>query len=264
MDAFINLNIAWIFPRGMLRITYINSSCEWGGTKAHYFAISIISSELNYVSAVLDRFLSYLAQMITNIRLCVMCNHCWPWPISSRSFARKTAGKSPIISCTRCNTVTFVVMDGLFTYLAHMVTCTRRCVVLLDAVWPWYIFWRSAAKNGWSIAHLDINGLVQDCSISKLLTHWRYCSLALSRRISALQPLPFLSDSLHIWHNWSIEWESASRVMTFQLDLCLQGFHYDFDNNCQSYEGCCDNERCTVTDISCSSISFAIGQIFLE
>ena len=31
--------------------------------------------------------LPYLAQMITTLRGCVVCNDLWPWPISSRSFS---------------------------------------------------------------------------------------------------------------------------------------------------------------------------------
>ena len=30
-------------------------------------------------------------------------------------------------------------------------------------------------------------------------------------------------DSFHIWHKWSLAWEGVSHVMTFDLDLYLQG-----------------------------------------
>ena len=35
--------------------------------------------------------------------------------------------------------------------------------------------------------------------------------------------LQFLMDSFHIWYKWSIAWEGVSHVMTFDLDLYLQG-----------------------------------------
>ena len=30
-------------------------------------------------------------------------------------------------------------------------------------------------------------------------------------------------DSFHIWYKWSLVWESVLHVMTFDLDLYLQG-----------------------------------------
>ena len=35
--------------------------------------------------------------------------------------------------------------------------------------------------------------------------------------------LQFRMDSFHIWYKWSIAWEGVSHVMTFDLDLYLQG-----------------------------------------
>ena len=35
--------------------------------------------------------------------------------------------------------------------------------------------------------------------------------------------LQFRMDSFHIWYKWSIAWEGVSHVMTFNLDLYLQG-----------------------------------------
>ena len=34
---------------------------------------------------------------------------------------------------------------------------------------------------------------------------------------------PFLMDSFHIWYKWSLAWEGVSHVMTFDLDLYLEG-----------------------------------------
>ena len=36
--------------------------------------------------------------------------------------------------------------------------------------------------------------------------------------------LQFRMDSFHIWYKWSIAWEGVSHVMTFDLDLYLQGY----------------------------------------
>ena len=35
--------------------------------------------------------------------------------------------------------------------------------------------------------------------------------------------LQFSMDSFHIWHKWSLVWEGVLHIMTFDLDLYLQG-----------------------------------------
>ena len=41
--------------------------------------------------------------------------------------------------------------------------------------------------------------------------------------VSALSRLQFWIDSFHIRHKWSLAWEKVSHIMTFDLDLYLQG-----------------------------------------
>ena len=65
---------------------------------SHDFAIKLLKygtscGVLSTACIDLDEFFLYLAQMITNIRGCVMCSDLWPWPISSRSFSHDFAIK---------------------------------------------------------------------------------------------------------------------------------------------------------------------------
>ena len=82
------------------------------------------------------------------------------------------------------------VLDGLFPYLAQMITIMRRCVAYND-LWPWPI-------------------------------SSRLFGLSLENRVRSAAST-ILMDSLHIWYKWSLAWEGVSHVMTFDLDLYLQG-----------------------------------------
>ena len=79
-------------------------------------------------------FFPYLAQIITSIRGCVVCNDLWPWPIFSRLFGLD------LENCVR--SVASTLRDGFFPYLVEMITSMRRCVVC-DDLWPWSISSRS-------------------------------------------------------------------------------------------------------------------------
>ena len=55
-----------------------------------------------------------------SMRRCVACDDLWPWPISSRSFD---------LDFEHCvHSVASTVLDGLFLYLAQMITIIRGCV----------------------------------------------------------------------------------------------------------------------------------------
>ena len=85
-------------------------------------------------STVLDGFLPYVAQMITNMRGCVAYNDLWPWPIFSRSFGLDLENRVHSIAST--------VLDGFFPYLVQMISSIRRCVTC-DDLWPCPISSRS-------------------------------------------------------------------------------------------------------------------------
>ena len=65
--------------------------------------------------------------MITTMRGCVAHNDLWPWPISSRSFGLDLEN--------RVRSVASAVLDGLFLYLAQMITIIRWWVAC-------YVFFR--------------------------------------------------------------------------------------------------------------------------
>ena len=65
--------------------------------------------------------------MITTMRGCVAHNDLWPWPISSRSFGLDLEN--------RVRSVASTVLDGLFLYVAQMITIIRGCVAC-------YVFFR--------------------------------------------------------------------------------------------------------------------------
>ena len=91
----------------------------------------------------------------------------------------------------RVRSVAFTVLDGFFLYLAQMITIIRGCVAC-------YVFFRI----------------------------WKFEFLANFKKISALtlkKKLQFSMDSFHIWYKWSLVWENVLHIMTFDLDLYLQG-----------------------------------------
>ena len=96
---------------------------------------------LSTARTILDGFFSYRAQMITNMRGCVVHNDLWPWPISFRSFCHEFAIKllKYDTSC-RVRSTACTVLDGLFPYLAQMITSMRGCVCAMNDLWPCSIY----------------------------------------------------------------------------------------------------------------------------
>ena len=66
------------------------------------------------------RILPIFGTNINSMRGCVACYDPWPWPITSRSFGRDLEN--------RVRSVAFTVLDGLFLYVAQMITIIRGCV----------------------------------------------------------------------------------------------------------------------------------------
>ena len=99
---------------------------------ANFWNLSALT--LKKKSTVLDGFFPYLAQMISSMRGCVLCNGLWPWPISSRSFGLGLEN--------RVRSVASTVPDGFFPYVVQMITSMRRCVACAD-LWAWPISSRS-------------------------------------------------------------------------------------------------------------------------
>ena len=170
--------------------------------------------------------------MITTMRGCVAQNDLWPWPISSRSFGRDLENRVRSVAstvldglflylaqmitimsgCVACKVFFRIwnfeflanlkknlaltlkkksaVLDGFFPYLAQMITSMRGCVAYND-LWPWLIFSRSFG--------LDLENCVRSVASTVLDGFFPY---VVQR---------------------SLAWEGVSHVMTFDLDLYLQG-----------------------------------------
>ena len=170
--------------------------------------------------------------MINGMRGCVACDDLWPWPISSRSFGLDLEN--------RVRSVASTVLDGLFLYLAQMITIIRGCV----ACYVFFRIWKFeflAIFNKFSALTLKKKSAVLDGFfpyLAQMITSVRGCvayndlwpwpissrsfGLGLENRIrSVASTVP--DGSFHIWHKWSLAWEGVSHVMTFDLDLYLQG-----------------------------------------
>ena len=88
----------------------------------------------------------------------------------------------------RVRSVAFTVLDGLFLCLAQMITIIRGCVAC-------YVLFRI----------------------------WKFEFLANFSALTLKKNLQFSMDSFHIWYKWSLVWESVLHIMTFDLDMYLQG-----------------------------------------
>ena len=82
---------------------------------------------------VMDGFFPYLAQMITSMRGCVVCNNLSPWPISSRSFSHDLVIKllKYGISC-RVRSTACTVLEEFLPCLPQMINNMRGCVACND------------------------------------------------------------------------------------------------------------------------------------
>ena len=135
-------------------------------------------------STVQDGFFPYLVQMITSMRRCVACDDLWPWPISSRSFDLDFENRVCSVAST--------VLDGFLLYLA------KKLPLSLEGVSRVMFFSKSGNLNFWQIF--------------EIFRPWPW-----------KKNLQFSMDSFHIYHKWSLVWEDVLHIMTFDLDLYLQG-----------------------------------------
>ena len=147
------------------------------------FGLGLENRVRSVASTVPDGFFPYLVQMITSMRRCVACDDLWPWPISLRSFDLDLEN--------RVRSVASTVLDGFLLYLAQMITIIRGCVA-------YYVFSKSGNLNFWQIF--------------KIFRPWPW-----------KKNLQISMDSFHIHHKWSLVWEGVLHIMTFDLDLYLQG-----------------------------------------
>ena len=195
------------------------------------FGLGLENRVRSVASPVLDGFFLYLVQMINSMRGCVACDDPWPWPISSMSFGLD------LENCVR--SVASTVLDGFFLCMAQVITIIRGCVA-------YYIFSASENLNFWQIFEnllpwpwkksTVVDGFFS--YLAQMITSMRGCvayndlwpwpissrSFGLGPKIvSALFHLQFMMYSFHIWYKWSLAWEGVLHMMTFDLDLYLQG-----------------------------------------
>ena len=135
-------------------------------------------------STVQDGFFPYLVQIINSMRGCVACDDPWPWPISSRSFGLDLKN--------RVRSVASTILDGFVLYLPQMIIIIRVCVAC-------YVFFQ------------NLEVWILDTFLKKFRP-WPWKNF-----------LQFSMDSFRIHHKWSLVWEGVLHIMTFDLDLYLQG-----------------------------------------
>ena len=137
-------------------------------------------------STVLDGFFLYVAQMIAIIRGCVAC-YVFFQNLEILIFGNvlKIFG----LDLEKKSTV----LDGFFPCLAQMITGMRGCVAY-NGLWPWPISSRSFG-------------------------------LGLENRVRSVTVASTVPDGFFFYLVQMIElaWEGVSHVMTFDLDLYLQG-----------------------------------------
>ena len=181
-------------------------------------------------STVQDGFFPYLVQMINSMRGCVACDDPWPWPISTRSFGLDLENGVCLVAST--------VLDGFFIYLAQMITIIRGCV----AFYVFFRIWKfEFLANFWNFSALTLKkkSMILDeffPYLAQMITSMRGCvayndlwpwpissrSFGLENRVrSVASTVP--DGFFHIWYKWSLAWEGVSHMMTFDLDLYLQG-----------------------------------------
>ena len=78
--------------------------------------------------------------MITVMRECVSCNDLWPWIIFSRSFRHDFTNQLLKYGTSCVRSISHVVLNGFFLYLAQMTMIMRGCPMRCD-LWPWSILY---------------------------------------------------------------------------------------------------------------------------
>ena len=115
---------------------------------------------------------------------------------------RSNSPKMSVCGQNRVRSVSSTILIGSISYLHMLSSNFRRCVAC-NARFKIQKFGEFFKFVTLTLSSFDLLFLV-----SFLHCH---CSLQ------------FRMDSFHIWYKWSIAWEGVSHVMTFDLDLYLQG-----------------------------------------
>ena len=105
----------------------------------------------------------------------------------------------------RVRSVSSTILIGSISYLHILSSNFRRCVAC-NARFKIQKF--EILANFFKFVTLTLSSFDLLFLVSFLRCHCR---------------LQFRMDSFHIWYKWSIAWEGVSHVMTFDLDLYLQG-----------------------------------------
>ena len=139
----------------------------------------------------------------------------------------------------RVRPVASTAPDGLFPYLVQMINSMRECVAC-DDPWSWPISSRSFGLDlenrvrsvaytvldgffyiwhKWSLSLVGVSRFTffQDREIQIFGEFWNFTALTFKKN------LQFLTDYFHTYHKWSLVWEGVLQIMTFDLDLYLQG-----------------------------------------
>ena len=148
--------------------------------------------------------------MINSIRGCVACDDPWPWPISSRSFGLDLENWVRSVAST--------VLDGLFLYLAQMITIIKRCDLNFWQYfknfrsWPWkknlqFSMDSFHIYHKWSQVWEGVLHIMTLTYIFKVIWPWPW----------KLCPLCCIYSS---WWTHSI---FGQMINSFDIDLYLQG-----------------------------------------
>ena len=204
-------------------------------TFSHDFAIKLVK----YVTfchvcftahTVLDWFFLYLAQMITNMRGCVVCKDLWPWPISSGSFSYNFLikllrfGTSCCVCPTACR-----VLEGLFPNLAQMITSMRGCVAYND-LWLWSLSSRTTSHD-FAIKLLKYDTSCRVCSTActLLVEFFPYFAQMITSMGGCVAHLTFdldlylqcdianFMDYIHMWHKYHLWGEDVSHFISWSI-----------------------------------------------
>ena len=130
---------------------------------SHNFAIKLLKygtfcCVCSTACTVLDGAFPYLAQMVTSMRGCVMCNDLSPSPISSRTFSHDFAVKLLEYS-TSCivHSTAHTVLDYFFplSIFTQMITSMRGCVAC-SHLW----IWPMSSRNDGYLAVMSIHIII--------------------------------------------------------------------------------------------------------
>ena len=107
--------------------------------------------------------------MITTMRGGVAHNDLWPWPISSRSFGLDLEN--------RVRSVASTVLDGVFLYMAQMITIIRGCVAcfVFFRIWKFKFLANFLNFSAWTLKKKStvLNGFFP--CLAQMITSMRGC-----------------------------------------------------------------------------------------